>query len=141
MSKSRFYAGTRGNGRWDEEEHPRGKDGRFAVAGSSSITEPKPNDDHKTSRMREKLKAMKDGNAKIRAEIEERKARLEKLKGSTRLSDVAERVKVRSGLISRQIQMNRARWADELNGDARRHAISRFEKSYGKGSFNRTLGK
>ena len=33
MSKSRFDGGTLGNGRWDEEEHPRGKDGRFAVAG------------------------------------------------------------------------------------------------------------
>ena len=125
MVKSRFAGGTRGNGRWDEEEHPRGKDGRFAVAGSSSLTDPK----HKA------------GTAKLRAEIEGRKARLEKQKGSTRLSDVEERVKVRSGLISRQIQMNRARWADELNGDARRHAIARFEKSYGKGSFKRTLGR
>ena len=35
MSKSRFNVGTRGNGRWDEEEHPRGKDGRFASGGSS----------------------------------------------------------------------------------------------------------
>ena len=36
MSKSRFGGGTLGNGRWDEEEHPRGKDGRFAVAGGGS---------------------------------------------------------------------------------------------------------
>lgn len=36
MSKSRFDGGTLGNGRWDEEEHPRGKDGRFAVAGGGS---------------------------------------------------------------------------------------------------------
>ena len=35
MSKSRFDKGsTLGNGRWDEEEHPRGKDGRF-IAGNS----------------------------------------------------------------------------------------------------------
>lgn len=33
MSKSRFSGGTRGNGRWDEEEHPRGKGGRFASGG------------------------------------------------------------------------------------------------------------
>lgn len=33
MSKSRFSGGTLGNGRWDEEEHPRGKDGRFASGG------------------------------------------------------------------------------------------------------------
>ena len=36
MSNSRFGGGTLGNGRWDEEEHPRGKDGRFAVAGGGS---------------------------------------------------------------------------------------------------------
>ena len=30
MSKSRFDKGsTLGNGRWDEEEHPRGKDGEW----------------------------------------------------------------------------------------------------------------
>lgn len=34
MSKSRFSVGsTLGNGRWDEEEHPRGKDGRFTSGG------------------------------------------------------------------------------------------------------------
>ena len=34
MSKSRFDRGsTLGNGRWDEEEHPRGKDGRFVDSG------------------------------------------------------------------------------------------------------------
>ena len=41
MSKSRFAEETRGNGRWDEEEHPRGKDGRFASGGSSSVAEGK----------------------------------------------------------------------------------------------------
>jgi len=30
---SRFDGGTRGNGRWDEEEHPRGRDGRFTSGG------------------------------------------------------------------------------------------------------------
>ena len=33
---SRFEGGTRGNGRWDEEEHPRGKDGRFVSGGGAS---------------------------------------------------------------------------------------------------------
>ena len=37
MSKSRFDKGsTLGNGRWDEEEHPRGDDGRFVVSGNSA---------------------------------------------------------------------------------------------------------
>ena len=35
MSKSRFDKGsTLGNGRWDEEEHPRGEDGRFVAMNS-----------------------------------------------------------------------------------------------------------
>ena len=38
MSKSRFDGGTLGNGRWDEEEHPRGSDGRFAVAGGGGTS-------------------------------------------------------------------------------------------------------
>ena len=38
MAKSRFGGGTLGNGRWDEEEHPRGSDGRFAVAGGGGGT-------------------------------------------------------------------------------------------------------
>ena len=38
MSKSRFDKGsTLGNGRWDEEEHPRGKDGRFVDAGGGGV--------------------------------------------------------------------------------------------------------
>ena len=37
MSKSRFDKGsTLFNGRWDEEEHPRGDDGRFVVSGNSA---------------------------------------------------------------------------------------------------------
>lgn len=37
MSKSRFDKGsTIGNGRWDEEEHPRDEKGRFASDGGSS---------------------------------------------------------------------------------------------------------
>ena len=37
MSKSRFDKGlTLGNGRWDEEEHPRGDDGRFVASGNSA---------------------------------------------------------------------------------------------------------
>ena len=38
MSKSRFDKGsTLGNGRWDEEEHPRGKDGRFVDSGGGGV--------------------------------------------------------------------------------------------------------
>ena len=38
MSKSRFDKGsTLGNGRWDEEEHPRDKDGRFASVGDARL--------------------------------------------------------------------------------------------------------
>ena len=46
MSKSRFDRGsTLGNGRWDEEEHPRDKNGRFA-SGSSSDSGNKDKDDN-----------------------------------------------------------------------------------------------
>ena len=38
MSKSRFDGGTLGNGRWDEEEHPRGRDGRFASGGGGGMS-------------------------------------------------------------------------------------------------------
>lgn len=39
MSKSRFDKGsTLGNGRWDEEEHPRDKDGRFARSDGGTQT-------------------------------------------------------------------------------------------------------
>ena len=38
MSKSRFDGSTLGNGRWDEDEHPRGEDGRFVAANSSGGT-------------------------------------------------------------------------------------------------------
>ena len=39
MSKSRFDKGsTLGNGRWDEKEHPRGKDGRFTRGAGSEYT-------------------------------------------------------------------------------------------------------
>ena len=39
MSKSRFDKGsTIGNGRWDEDEHPRGKDGRFTRGAGSEYT-------------------------------------------------------------------------------------------------------
>ena len=38
MSSSRFDRGsTLSNGRWDEEEHPRGKDGRFVDAGGGGV--------------------------------------------------------------------------------------------------------
>ena len=39
MSKSRFDKGsTLGNGRWDEEEHPRDKNGRFAKGAGTEYT-------------------------------------------------------------------------------------------------------
>ena len=38
MSKSRFdKVSTLGNGRWDEEEHPRGKDGRFVDSDGGGV--------------------------------------------------------------------------------------------------------
>lgn len=85
MSKSRFDGGTLGNGRWDEEEHPRGKDGRFASGGSSDPTAKKDDDDPKTAKMREKLKAMMERNARLRAENAARKAALEEKKGRDEL--------------------------------------------------------
>lgn len=38
MSNSRFDGGTLVNGRWDEEEHPRGKDVRFTRGAGSEYT-------------------------------------------------------------------------------------------------------
>ena len=122
MRKSRFDAGTLGNGRWDEEEHPRGKDGRFAN-GSTMF-----NDENET-------------RDEIVRKIGEGKRRIKELEGKTTESEVNERYRTRNEVLHRQMKLNRASMIDELDGDVRKSRIAAFEKSYGKGSFKKTIGR
>lgn len=118
MNKSRFSGSTLGNGRWDEEEHPRGEDGRFAAAGSLA----------------------NETRSEIIQKIQDSKKRVKELEGKTTEAAVTERYKARNEIVRRKVKLNRASDVNALKGDVRKHAISRFEKTYGVGSFKRTLG-
>ena len=123
MSKSRFDRGsTLGNGRWGEEEHPRGKDGRF-TNGSTAF-----NDENET-------------RDEIVRKIGEGKRKIKELEGKATESEVNERYRTRSEVLHRQMKLNRASMIDGLGGDVRKSRIEAFEKLYGKGSFKKTIGR